>query len=140
MHRAISVIDLLSFDESKQIIERGNKAEFVVLLHNIGFDIKQPIDYQICFHRAMIDNEIYYSGRWVGSERGDSEWINGEHCTLENKIEKVGTKDLALQDELIKMSSLPNYTAMTIDKMKASRTESDLFGEHLDIFTDGEED
>ena len=140
MHRAISVIDLLSFPESRDIVQSGNKAEFVVLLHNVGFDIKQPIDYQICLHRALIDNEIYYSGRWVGSERGDNEWLRSEYCTLENRIEKVGTKDLALQDELNKMSSMPNYTAMTIEKMKASRTESDLFGEHLDIFTDGEED
>jgi hypothetical protein len=140
MHRAISVIDLLSFPESRDIVQSGNKAEFVVLLHNIGFDIKQPIDYQICFHRAMIDNDVYYSGRWVGSERGDNEWLKSEYCTLENKIEKVGTKDLALQEELTRISSLPNYTAMTIEKMRVSREEYELFDEHLDIISHGEED
>lgn len=133
MHRAVSVVDLLSFPESKAILQNDNKGEFVALLYTIGFDINQPIDYQICNHRALIDGEIYYTGRWVGQERGDSEWLRSVYCTLENRIEKVGTKDLAFQEELIKMSAMPNYTAMTIDKMKASQTENDLFEEHLDI-------
>ena len=48
-------------------------------------------------------------------------------------IEKVGTKDLAFQEELNKMSAMPNYTAMTIEKMRCSQSERDLFEEHLDI-------
>lgn len=133
MHRAVSVIDLLSFPESKTVLQNDNKGEFVALLYAIGFDIKQPIDYQICHHRALIDGQAYYTGRWVGSERGDNEWFKSEYCTLENKIEKVGTKDLALQEELTRISSLPNYTAMTIEKMRCSQSERDLFEEHLDI-------
>ena len=133
MHRAVSVIDLLSFPESKAILQNDNKGEFVVLLHTIGFDIKQPIDYQVCHHRALIDGQVYYTGRWVGSERGDDEWLSSEYCTLENRIEKVGIKDLSFQEDLVRMSSLPNYTAMTIDKMKFSQNERDLFEEHLDI-------
>lgn len=139
MHRAVSVVDLLSFPESKAILQNNNKGEFVALLYTIGFDIKQPIDYQICNHRALIDGQIYYTGRWVGQERGDDEWLKSVYCTLENRIEKVGVKDLAFQEELNKMSAMPNYTAMTIEKIRAARNEYDIFDEYLDILTDGEE-
>lgn len=127
MHRIISVIDLLSCAESKEILKNEDEKAFEQLLFDIGFDINQHIDYQICLHRPMsylaADKHPVEAGRWIGVERKDSAWLESEHCTYDNKLEIIGTKDLEFQKELVAMSQPPNFTLNICEHLKENSVE-----------------
>ena len=109
MIRWISLYDLLSFPESSDIVHNSDFIAFYQLMHDIGFDINEEIEYQDLYVRALVDNSIQL-GRFVGIERKDDEWRDGGYCTFENRLEIAGKKDLSLQRELMKMSIESNFT------------------------------
>lgn len=127
MHRAISIIDLLIFDEVKEILKNGDEKAFEELLFEIGFDINKHIHYQICLHRPMsymaADKKPIESARWIGEERRDREWMESEYCTYDNKLELIGITDLGFQKELVGMSQPPNFTAMACNHLKENSLE-----------------
>lgn len=127
MERWISVIDLLSFPESKKVVLEGNEEELKELLFNIGMDISEDyLEYQVCLHRPLTyiaaNKNPVYTGRWFSEERRDDVWMESEHCTRQNKLERLGTKDLEFMKELIAMSQYPNYTGDLINHMKNGRS------------------
>lgn len=115
--RYISLYDLLSFDESKEIVKNNDFSGFYKLLHDVGFDINSEIEFQDVYCRSMIDHRIICLGRWVGFERSDREWLESEYCTLNNRIMIAGRKDLHLMLEMERMMRTANFTGMIIDHM-----------------------
>jgi cobalamin biosynthesis Co2+ chelatase CbiK len=120
MHRIISLVDLRSVPEAREIMEANDAAAWYRLLHDIGFDVNRDIEMEVVAHRPMTSQEVVTCPRWVGHERRDDVWMASEHCTFENKLEVIGIKDLAFQRELVAMGATPNYTAMFIDHIRQS--------------------
>ena len=118
MHRSISFYDLLLFDQSKQIVMEGKDVELLKLLHDIGFDITKELNYELCYHRPMSTNQVFYGDRIVGAERIDLEWLESEYCTMENRLEIAGMRDLELQRDMIEMMQVGNWTAAFIEYIK----------------------
>lgn len=122
MIRWISIVDLLSFEESKEIVQSGSDKEFKELFFNIGFDITREIEYQMCLHRPMVymaaQKAPILTIRWVGHERRDKMWMQSEYCSWENKLEELGTRDLAFQKELVAMGQFPNFTSMILEHIR----------------------
>ena len=119
MQRAVSVFDLLNHPESKAVVASGDKEQLEQLLFSIGFDISKEIEEEMCWHRPLYTNETMYGTRWIGSERTDQEWLKSEFCTFDNRLERVGLKDVGLQRDLLKMCSVPSI----MEKMIASMNE-----------------
>lgn len=119
MQRSISLIDLLSVRESKQVLLDGDGEGFKEMMHNIGFDVRKEVEWQLCLHRPMsylsTDKAPVYGARWVGEERQDPEWVSSEYCSFENKMEIIFKKDRGFHQQLQEMSTLPNFTQMAID-------------------------
>lgn len=119
MFRAISVVDVLSCEEARQILLSQDETAFYTLLNDIGFDLKHEVDYEVCLHRPMVLDKItktpVETGRWIGTERRDDWWLRSEHCSMENRLEMIGKKDVAFQKELLEMNRRPNFTAMACD-------------------------
>ena len=120
MHRIISLVDLRSVPEAREIMESLDYAAWYRLLHDIGFDVSREIEMEVVAHRPMSSQEVVTCPRWVGHERKDAEWVESIHCTFENKLERIGITDLAFQRELVAMGATPNYTAMFIDHIRQS--------------------
>jgi hypothetical protein len=118
MHRVISYEDLLSFPESKEILMDGNETRLYGLLYDIGFDINKEVEYQNCLHRPMIHNLPVEGVRIFGTERTDKEWMKSTYCTMENKLEQTGMKDVALLREMLNMMKVSNFTSEIIDHIK----------------------
>jgi hypothetical protein len=120
MHRTISLEDLRSVPQAMEVLEGNDMAAFYTMLHDIGFDVNREIEMEVVAHRPMVHQEIVICPRWVGHERKDDEWMKSKSCSFGNKLEKIGTTDLAFQKELVAMGATPNYTAMFIDHIRQS--------------------
>lgn len=120
--RAISIVDLLSFEESREIVRRGDEDALRELLYNIGFDVEYGWDYQICLHTPHIHKGSgkgpVYTMRIVGEERYDEEWLNSEHCSREQRMAHLWLKDRGLVEELERLSHTPNWTGMLIEHLE----------------------
>lgn len=114
--RYISVFDLLSVKEAKEIVANDDYTRFYDLLFDIGFDINREIEFQEVYCRSFINHNIICLGRWIGFERVDEEWINSEYCTFENKL--LCREDKSMVMELAKMSNVPNFTGMLIEHIE----------------------
>lgn len=118
--RTISLEDIRSVPEAHKVLLSGDETLFKELLFSIGFDVERDIEMEVVTHRPMVHQKEITGPRWIGHERRDDEWMKSKHCTQENRLEKVGTTDLAFQRELVAMGSLPNYTAMIISHIKGA--------------------
>lgn len=122
MLRWISVTDLISFPDSKKIVLEGDEDKFAELLHDIGFDIEKGYEFEECLHRPMVfkgvDKQPIMGWRIVGTERRDNQWMMSGYASMENRLEKVGEKDVSLLKDMLDMSKQTNFTAMMIDDMK----------------------
>jgi len=118
MQRYISYYDLLSFEESKEILHTGDEGRLYELLFDIGFDINKEITVENLWHRAMGTKKPFLGGRFVGTERTDKEWMACEWCTTENKREQLGILDVSLLRDILEMSKEGNFTAQIIEHIK----------------------
>lgn len=110
--RVLSVVDALSFPESRKVVLSGDKKLLYEMLYSLGFDVfKSDLEYQICYHRPLVaPNKVVYTGRWVCRERDDEEWLNSGWASEEKKREMVFFKDPDLYKDLHEMSSYPNWS------------------------------
>lgn len=122
--RWISVLDLLEFKESRDIVYRGNISELEQLLYSCGFDVYTwGIAYQICNHRPLCwskngNNRTAYTMRFLSLERNDPEWINSGNMSEEKKQEVMYLNDPEFQEELARMSVFPNPTLDIMNKLE----------------------
>lgn len=80
---AISLSEIQTVDSS--ITEEWIKeypTKFKMILYHLGMDIENPIEQQDCTHRNRFGNVITCP-RWVGNERIDKDWIEGEYASYE---------------------------------------------------------
>lgn len=122
MQRAVSIFDLLIYPESRAIVASEDREQLNQLLFSIGFDISKEIEEEVCWHRPLYTNELVYGIRWAGSERIDQEWLESKWCTFDNRLERIGLKDVELQRDLLKMCTVPSI----MEKMIASM--NDIYG------------
>lgn len=119
MQRAISVFDLLNWESTREVVLSGDREKLNNLLFELGFDLKEDIVEEECYHRPMHKNELMFGIRWVGRERTDEQWLSDEVCSYDNKLERIGLEDVELQRDLLKMYTVPSI----MDKMIASMGE-----------------
>lgn len=58
-----------------------NKVSFYSILHDLGVNIKEPVDEQENIQHRNRFNEVVTCTRWVGNERTDTEWINSGYAS-----------------------------------------------------------
>ena len=117
--RYLSVVDIEKVEEAKQIMQSEDEEKIADFFYGMGFDPKYPIIPQKCLHRPMTEtNMVVDTIRFVSFERSDEEWVNSKYCTQENKLVQIGKKDRIFQEDLVKLSDVPNYTALVIEKIK----------------------
>lgn len=88
----ISLLDLIECDDSRTFLMNGDIDGLKELLHNIGFD-KKHIKYKVALHRPLHRNDVVMSGLFESFERTDDEWLNGDMCSIENRISKYCYSD-----------------------------------------------
>lgn len=113
--RYVSLIDLLSFPESKEVVLSEDIDKLENLLYSLGLEVySYGYTYQVCWHRPLIsmrvDNNPVYSGRWVSEERNDKEWVNSLYCSEEKRMEVLYLKDKELVKDIESMRVYPNPT------------------------------
>ena len=120
--RWISIVDLLSYRESREIVVEEDVESFNKMMHDIGFDMKYGILYQICLHRPMVhkgtDKPPVYTGRFVGEERFDEEWLTSGNASEEQRRNHMWLDDPSFVEELEKLSTYPNFTKMALDRVR----------------------
>ena len=127
--RAISVIDLLSVPEMKEIVMERDVEAFTKAMWDSGFDTQYGLMYQVCWHRTFFDKTPVYTGRFVSEERSDKEWMNSGNASYEKRLEQYGKTDREFQRMLIEMNAYPNFTGIVIDNMEkhSGHLETELF-------------
>lgn len=123
--RWVSIYDLLEIEESREALLKDDEESLKSQLWTSGFDVDELFELQVCLHRQMFfgDKKPVYGIRFISRERVDQWWVDSEHCTLENKLEIIGTKDLEFQKQLVGMYCPPNFTAMACDHLKENSLE-----------------
>ena len=59
-----------------------NPAQIELILRQLGMDTSMPVDVQDVQHRNRF-NEVVDTLRWVGLERGDTEWLTYGYASVE---------------------------------------------------------
>lgn len=122
--RYLSLLDLLEFKESKDIVLSGDVNKLTKLLYDCGFDVYGfGIAYQICEHRPLSwskngNNNTAYTMRFLSMERCDIEWQQSGYMSEEKKHEILYLKDPELQRDLEMMSRRANPTLAIIQSME----------------------
>lgn len=113
MYRWLSLFDILSIEEMKEIIVNEDYWSFYEALNQAGFDINKDIDFESCYHRR-VTGEVVYGPRLIGEERLDPEWIGSGHASEEAWKASIGKRDVSLLRELEEMSKESNFTGELI--------------------------
>lgn len=132
--RYVSMVDLLSIPEMKEIIMNADKPAFMKAMWDSGFDTVYGLMYQVCWHRPFFSNIPIYTGRFVSEERSDANWVNSEHCSLEKRLEHYGKYDPELQKDLVALSAMPNFTSMFIEHVKRQP-----YGDETELYYKGKQ-
>ena len=114
---AVSLFDLCSVKESKDILLSKDKDKLEGLLHSIGFDIEFGYDLTApVLHRPAATNKVWMGRRFEGIERSDDEWLKSGHASQEAIVQY--TKDHTLRSDLIYMSQRPRNTQAAMEYVK----------------------
>lgn len=118
--RHISLVDLMSFEESREIIVNQDLRRFQSLMFNIGFDTGFGISRRECYHIPLTnlnkENKVVWSVRFEGRERCDEKWLNSGYASEYLRDHMVMLRDRQLFVELCRMSQYPNWSGMLLDK------------------------
>lgn len=84
----ITALCIISMTEIAKVIPtityewiNEHKHEFLQMLHELGCNTNQPIEYQPDVLHVNRFNETVYSDRWVANERTDKEWVESGYAT-----------------------------------------------------------
>lgn len=117
--RHISLIDLMSFEESREIVTEGDTDSFLSLMYSIGFDTEFGISSRECYHIPLTllekENKMVWSVRFEGRERSDPQWIGSGYASEYLEDHLLIKKDRHLFIELCRMSQYPNWSGMLMD-------------------------
>ena len=110
--RVLSLYDALSFPPSREVVEKNDEGLLYEMLYYLGFDVyEKHYEWQVCYHRPMLmPNKVIYTGRWVGEERSDDEWINSGYVSEEKRKELILAKDPYLYRDLLERSQYANWS------------------------------
>ena len=122
--RWVSLYDLVSIPEIKEVILNDDLGTFYEILWEAGFDINKEIEYDPSYCRSMIDHKVICFGRFVASERDDDEWRDSGNMTLETRMRIAGRKDATLLKEMEALSRESNFTGDLCDSLESFWGES----------------
>lgn len=109
-------MDLLSFPESKDVVVREDEEALKEILYSLGFDVyKYGYEYQIVLHRPLTTNKPIKTGRFIGYERDDEEWLNSGMCSEEKRLGMMYLKDKEFVKDLERMSEYPKWTLIAME-------------------------
>lgn len=97
----ITALCIISMTEIAKVIPtityewiNEHKHEFLQMLHELGCNANQPIEYQPDVLHVNRFNETVFSDRWVAAERTDKEWIESGYASYEAKCKSLNNKML----------------------------------------------
>lgn len=105
INRSISMYDLMTYPEIKKAVLENDKSTFDKCLFFLGVDTSIPYEVKECLHRPLKkgDNEEWFGGLVVGTERVDSNWLKSGNASWECRIEC--TRDPEMRATLKQMSA-----------------------------------
>jgi len=92
---SLSLSDMLLVDGFKEAFGADNKELINKYLYDNGLDCSLGVDEVVCQHRNL-RGQVVNCLRWEAHERDDPQWMSGEGCSWDNKIEN-SSLDLRIQ-------------------------------------------
>lgn len=121
VQRAISLYDLMNYEQSKKAIIESDKDTLEKVLYSCGLDVAEYYELEICLHRPLTrdGNEPWFGGRYVGCERQDEDYMKSGNSSWENEVDSV--RDYSLKGELARMSRQASSEKAFIDEGAGKR-------------------
>lgn len=122
--RWISLVDLMHFPKTRDLVKQGDKEKLYSLLYELGFDVNGfGVSEQVCWHRPLVNmsegnNEPVYTLRYLSEERNDIEWLKSGNASREKIRESQFLNDPELIRDLEAMEQQPNFTKQLIDYLE----------------------
>lgn len=112
--RWISLGDLMLCEDAKEALLNNDTGAFYEQLHDAGWDINEPIEFEDVYCRSLLNSQVITLGRVVGEERTDDFWMSSPWCTFENRLEQAMLRDSLLGYEMKEMCRYYNFTGEII--------------------------
>lgn len=111
---SLSLSDMLLVDGFKEAFGEDNKELINKYLYDNGLDCSLGVEEIVCQHRNL-RGQVVNCLRWEAHERDDPEWMAGEGCSWDNKIEH---SSLDLRIELKTMGKSYNNSGHIISELE----------------------
>lgn len=92
---SLSLSDMLLVDGFKEAFGANDKELIGKYLYDNGLEQSLGVDEVVCQHRNL-RGQVVNCLRWEAHERDDPEWMAGDGCSWDNKIEN-SSLDLRIQ-------------------------------------------
>lgn len=83
---SLSLSDMLLVQGFKEAFGNNDQELIKQYLYDNGLDSSLGLDEVVCEHRNL-RGQIVNCLRWEAHERADSDWMQGDGCSWENKVE-----------------------------------------------------